>query len=140
MIALRALYPRVQPGGYVIVDDYRSLEECRAAVDEFRREHRVDEPLEEADWNSVRWRREHASMDCQEVSLPPATRPATSSRPPVGRAVHRRVPAIEELRLGEELERVRERLARAETEVAYLTGSPLRGPRRWLGRVLRGAG
>lgn len=34
--ALCALYPRVSPGGFVIVDDYHGLEPCRLAVDRFR--------------------------------------------------------------------------------------------------------
>ncbi|GAA2723107.1 TylF/MycF/NovP-related O-methyltransferase [Cellulomonas aerilata] len=33
--ALEALYPKVSPGGYVIVDDYDFTEECRAAVHDY---------------------------------------------------------------------------------------------------------
>ena len=35
MDALNALYPRVSPGGYCIIDDY-ALPNCQKAVDEFR--------------------------------------------------------------------------------------------------------
>ncbi|HEU4753119.1 MAG TPA: TylF/MycF/NovP-related O-methyltransferase, partial [Armatimonadota bacterium] len=57
MDALRALYPRLSPGGYVIVDDYYYLEGCRAAVEDYRREHGITEPVQPADWNAAFWRR-----------------------------------------------------------------------------------
>jgi hypothetical protein len=56
-LALESLYPGLSNGGYLIVDDYQLIEECRDAVDAFRREHRITEPIEEIDWNGVRWRR-----------------------------------------------------------------------------------
>jgi O-methyltransferase len=54
---LRHLYDRVVPGGFVIVDDYGALTPCRQAVDEFRAEHQVTEPLQRIDWTGVFWRR-----------------------------------------------------------------------------------
>jgi O-methyltransferase len=56
-VALRALYPKLSPGGYVIVDDYHAVPACRAAVDDFRREQGIDEELERVDWTCVAWRR-----------------------------------------------------------------------------------
>jgi len=56
MDTLQSLYPSLSVGGYVIVDDY-AREPCRAAVQAFRQEHGVDEPIEEADWTAVFWRR-----------------------------------------------------------------------------------
>jgi len=56
--ALESLYPQLAPGGYLVVDDYGALEECRLAVDGFRRAHSISEPLVEIDWTGVRWRRE----------------------------------------------------------------------------------
>src|SRR5215216_784729 len=44
--ALRALYPGLAAGGVLIVDDYGSFEGARRAVDEFRDEHGIEEPLE----------------------------------------------------------------------------------------------
>jgi O-methyltransferase len=44
IVALDALYPRLSPGGYVIVDDYK-LVRCRAAVDDFRVAHAIHEEL-----------------------------------------------------------------------------------------------
>ncbi len=53
---LDALYERVSPGGFVIVDDY-GAGECEAAVDAFRSERGVREPLERVDWSAAAWRR-----------------------------------------------------------------------------------
>ncbi len=55
MLALNALYRRVQPGGYVIVDDYGSWRTSKAAVDEYRREHRITEPLRDIDGQGYYW-------------------------------------------------------------------------------------
>lgn len=57
IVALEALYPKLSPGGYVIVDDYGAIPTCRQAVDDYRREHGVDEPINEIDWTGVFWRR-----------------------------------------------------------------------------------
>jgi len=56
MQALDALYPKLSPGGYCIIDDY-VLKGCRRAVDEFRERHRISEPLQFIDWTGVYWRK-----------------------------------------------------------------------------------
>jgi O-methyltransferase len=56
MDGLRNLYPRLQPGGFLIVDDY-GWENCRAAVEDYRREHKISEPIERIDWVGAFWRR-----------------------------------------------------------------------------------
>jgi len=55
--ALRCLYDGLEPGGYLIVDDYGSFDGCRRAVDEFRDARGIAEPLEWVDSTCVRWRR-----------------------------------------------------------------------------------
>lgn len=55
--ALEALYPRVSPGGFLIVDDYNDIAACRAAVDDYRSTYRVTEPMTEVDWTAVYWRK-----------------------------------------------------------------------------------
>ena len=55
--ALEALYPRLSPGGYVIVDDFGGPAGCRPAVEDFRRAHGIDDPIEVVDWTCVMWRR-----------------------------------------------------------------------------------
>jgi O-methyltransferase len=50
MDVLHACHPLVEPGGFVIVDDYGNPElGCRKAVDDYRRAHRVEAPLERVD-------------------------------------------------------------------------------------------
>jgi len=55
MDALVALYPKLSPGGYAIIDDYGAIPACRLAVDDFRREHGVREALQKIDWTGVFW-------------------------------------------------------------------------------------
>ena len=57
MEALKALYPKVSPGGYVIVDDYGGLEPCRQAVADYRAAHGITDPIERVDWTGVWWRK-----------------------------------------------------------------------------------
>jgi O-methyltransferase len=57
IVALRSLYPKLSPGGYVIVDDYGAMECCRQAVEQFRLEAAISEPLREIDWTGVFWRK-----------------------------------------------------------------------------------
>ncbi len=57
MDALSALYPRLSPGGYVIVDDYGCIESCRQAVDDYRAEHGITDTIEPVDWTGAYWRR-----------------------------------------------------------------------------------
>ena len=55
---LDSLYDRVSPGGFVVIDDYGTIEACRRAVDEFRDERGIADPLRRIDWTGVYWRRE----------------------------------------------------------------------------------
>jgi len=57
IVTLESLYPKVSPGGYVIVDDYGALPQCKAAVDDFRAQHRINDRMESVDWTGVYWRR-----------------------------------------------------------------------------------
>ena len=56
MDALSALHPRLSFGGYVIVDDYW-LPGCRAAVDDYRREHGITDKIRPVDRAIAYWRR-----------------------------------------------------------------------------------
>ena len=53
---LDALYPRLSPGGYVIIDDYHHFQPCRQAVDDYRMQHGITSPIQRIDWCSVCWR------------------------------------------------------------------------------------
>ena len=54
--ALVNLYHKVSPGGYVIVDDYNSWGGCHVAIDEFRKQHSISDPIEEIDTHAILWR------------------------------------------------------------------------------------
>jgi len=56
MDALRALYPRVVPGGFIIVDDY-CIASCREAIADFRRENAIGDEIIDIDQTGVFWRR-----------------------------------------------------------------------------------
>ena len=55
--ALEALYPKLTPGGFVIVDDYGGVPGCRQAVDDFRTTTGIVDELRWIDWTGVYWRR-----------------------------------------------------------------------------------
>lgn len=59
--ALEALYPKLSSGGYCIVDDYWSVVECQAAVNDYRRDHGVVEPFRRIDEHACYWRRDAAA-------------------------------------------------------------------------------
>jgi hypothetical protein len=104
--ALQSLYPGLSVGGHVIVDDYGALEECRRAVDEFRTEHGIAEPLETVDWTCVRWRREDARPIAAAPPRPaPAARAEAVARP---QAAH--VPTGRELDLEHQIAALQEQL------------------------------
>lgn len=54
---LQHLYPKLSPGGFVIIDDYRCIQGCRAAVDEYREHCDISDELISDDWSSAYWRK-----------------------------------------------------------------------------------
>ena len=56
MDTLQALYHRVAQGGFIIVDDY-ILPACRQAVDDFRDQQGINEPLHDVDGAAAYWKR-----------------------------------------------------------------------------------
>jgi O-methyltransferase len=124
LAALRALYPGLAQGGFLVLDDYGSFEGCRAAVDEFRREHGIAEPIETIDFTGARWRREDPAPI---EPPPPAAAPVAPSPRPVARTRDTHVPTAAELELARERDALRERVAALEAEI---------GLRPWLRRRL----
>jgi O-methyltransferase len=57
MDGLRSLYPKLSEGGYIIVDDYRAVPSCKQAVEDYRREFKLSDPLEPVDWTAVFWQK-----------------------------------------------------------------------------------
>ncbi len=54
-LAQKYLYPKVFSRGYVIVDDYNAFSYCKAAVDTFRKENKIEEPLIKIDKEAIYW-------------------------------------------------------------------------------------
>ena len=57
MDALKALYPKLSVGGYLIVDDYGTIPACRRAVEDYRTEYGITESIQPVDWTGVFWQR-----------------------------------------------------------------------------------
>lgn len=57
MDVLTTMYDKVSPGGFVIVDDFHNLPECREAVEDFRAERGITDPIIDIDWTGAYWRR-----------------------------------------------------------------------------------
>jgi O-methyltransferase len=68
MDALVHMYPRVSAGGYVIVDDYGAIAACRAAVDEYRALHHIEDPMHlvhDRQKSCVYWKKQTAVAHAQ---------------------------------------------------------------------------
>jgi hypothetical protein len=110
-VGLESLYPSLSAGGYLIVDDFGLIKECRAAVHDFRRKSRITEPIEQIDWSGARWRREqqpHPAALTATEPLPAASR--VDSPRPAPTETRTRIPTERELELERELSELRERL------------------------------
>ncbi|MDX2032059.1 MAG: TylF/MycF/NovP-related O-methyltransferase [Blastocatellia bacterium] len=57
MDGLVHLYPKLSPGGFLIVDDYGYIESCRQAVSDYRDRHGITDEILPIDWTGVYWRR-----------------------------------------------------------------------------------
>lgn len=56
--ALTHLYPKLQRGGYAIIDDYGDVGACRQAVTDYRSAHGIGDEMIPADWSCAFWRKE----------------------------------------------------------------------------------
>ena len=57
MDVLAALYPKLSPGGFVVIDDW-GFDYCRRAVSEYRAEHGIAEPVQvPEDGHAAWWRK-----------------------------------------------------------------------------------
>jgi O-methyltransferase len=118
-LALESLYPGLSAGGYLIVDDYGLIDACQRAVDDYRREHEIREPIERIDWNGARWRRESepgpiATDGPKERDR--RTRGGRGSARASADAARAHIPTLRELALRREVRELRKRLERAEKQ------------------------
>ncbi len=56
-LALRHLYPKLSPGGFVIIDDFGVAPSCRQAVADYRAQHGIDAAIHTIDRSGVWWRK-----------------------------------------------------------------------------------
>ena len=57
MDALTALYPKLSVGGYIIIDDFGSVNACRQAVTDYCNLHELVEDVEKIDGSGIYWRK-----------------------------------------------------------------------------------
>lgn len=57
MQALVILYPKLSTGGYVIIDDYGELPNCKKAVTDFRSENNITDIIHEIDATGIYWKK-----------------------------------------------------------------------------------
>lgn len=55
---LEHLYPRLEPGGVCIIDDFGSISMCQQAVTGYRDRHQITEPMTMIDWTGALWRKD----------------------------------------------------------------------------------
>lgn len=56
MHAMVALYPKVSPGGYVIVDDYATWPSCKRAITDYLEENSIEADIKMIDRSSAFWK------------------------------------------------------------------------------------
>ncbi|MDQ6632182.1 MAG: TylF/MycF family methyltransferase [Verrucomicrobiota bacterium] len=54
-ICLEYLYPKISPGGLVILDDYHFWVGCKKATNEYREQHGITAPIQEIDGDAIYW-------------------------------------------------------------------------------------
>ncbi|MBZ0258921.1 TylF/MycF family methyltransferase [bacterium] len=55
--ALNALYKKVSPGGFIIVDDYGAVPACKTATEDFRKTNNITAEIHTIDWTGAWWRK-----------------------------------------------------------------------------------
>ena len=55
---LTHLYPKLSVGGYAIIDDWGAVPACRKAVEDYRTQNNITEPVHTVDWTGVYWQRQ----------------------------------------------------------------------------------
>lgn len=110
-VTLEALYPGLADGGFMLIDDYNLIDECKRAVDDYLERNNISEPITDVDWNGVRWRRADGGPGTTATAqaaapLPVAEPPAEPDEPPAPEAI----PSLDQIKLEAELERVRAEL------------------------------
>ena len=101
MVSLENLYPGLSRGGYLIVDDYGTVEACRAAVTDFRDRLGIEAPIRDIDGTGVFWQKAAGEPDAADRLLA-SWLPASEAvdRPVLGGGVDPAAPILAERREG----------------------------------------
>ena len=57
IVALDALYSKVSPNGFVVIDDYGAIPACRQAVNDFRQRHDIRDEINKINSTGVWWQK-----------------------------------------------------------------------------------
>jgi len=57
-VVLDSLYPKLSPGGFVVLDDVNFIPPCRQAVMDYRSRQGITTTMHEVDWNASWWQKE----------------------------------------------------------------------------------
>jgi hypothetical protein len=57
MDALTNLYPKLSSGGYIIIDDWGSVEGCQLAVKDYRKSNNINEEIIPIDNDGIFWKK-----------------------------------------------------------------------------------
>lgn len=127
-LTLQSLYPGLAAGGYVIIDDYFHPylpESCRKAVDDFRTERSIAEPIKQIDWNGARWRKLSEAEPLSELAAARGQGPSVGPGRAAGVPAGTPIPSDRELQLREDVDLLAARLRSAQAELERSTGLPL---------------
>ena len=56
-VALQSFYPKVSTGGFVIIDDYGAIAQCRRAVEDYRSENGIGDAIHQIDFTGIWWQK-----------------------------------------------------------------------------------
>jgi hypothetical protein len=56
-VALQSLYPKVSTRGFVIIDDYGAIAQCRRAVEDYRSKNGIGDAIHQIDFTGIWWQK-----------------------------------------------------------------------------------
>jgi len=67
-LALTALYPKLSPGGFVIIDDFVLVPACQKAVMDYRASMGIEAPIHDIDNHGIWWSKEASHANAADVA------------------------------------------------------------------------
>ncbi len=66
--SLNSLYPKLLPGGIIIIDDYSAIPSCKQAVNDYREKFQIESEIINIDGTGVYWRKS-SKLSCEEIDI-----------------------------------------------------------------------